>query len=144
MKCCLSLLEAFDNRRHGFSMMTAAGRHLHHHQMHHRQGQATLSVLPETMEGAEIATASQLSGVSPGPPPAQSSRRPARHSSARTGPLLPHSHHRAHLREQAAQLNDQMHRKSVVSCPSTSAQHCCCRLHHFICAGHGFTHDVQQ
>lgn len=98
-------------------MMIAAGRHLHHHQMHHRQGQATLSVLPETMEGAEIATASQLSGVSPGPPPAQSSRRPARHSSARTGPLLAHSHHRAYLREQAAQLDDRMQRKSIVSCP---------------------------
>lgn len=121
-------------------MMIAAGRHLYHHQMHHRQGQATLSVLPETMEGAEIATASQLSGVSPGPPPAQSSRRPARQSSARTGPLLAHSHHRAHLREQAAQLNDQMQRKSIVSCPSTSAQPYC-RLHPFICAGHGCTHN---
>ena len=93
----------------------AAGRHLHHHQMHHRQGQATLSVLPETMEGAEIATASQLSGVSPGPPPTHSSRRPARRSSAHAGPLLAHSHHRAHLREQAAQLDDWMQRRSIVS-----------------------------
>ena len=95
-----------------------AGRHLHHHQMHHRQGQATLSVLPETVEGAEIATASQLSGTSPGRPPTQttqSNRRPARHSSAHTGPLLLHSHHRAYLREQAAQLDDRMQRRSIVS-----------------------------
>jgi len=95
-----------------------AGRHLHHHQMHHRQGQATLSVLPETVEGAEIATASQLSGTCPARPltqSTQSNRRPARHSSAHTGPLLLHSHHRAHLREQAAQLDDRMQRRSIVS-----------------------------
>ncbi|KAL3135793.1 Trehalose-6-P synthase/phosphatase complex synthase subunit [Trebouxia sp. C0010 RCD-2024] len=92
-----------------------SGRHLHHHQMHHRQGQATLSVLPETMEGAEIATTSQLVGGPPGPPPAQSSRRPARHPSPHTGPLLAHSHHRAYLREQATQLDNRMHRKSLDS-----------------------------
>ncbi len=101
-----------------YALACDAGRHLHHHQMHHRQGQATLSVLPETVEGAEIATASQLSGTSPGRPPTQttqSNRRPARHSSAHTGPLLLHSHHRAYLREQAAQLDDRMQRRSIVS-----------------------------
>ncbi|KAL0043722.1 hypothetical protein WJX82_000124 [Trebouxia sp. C0006] len=100
------------------------GRHLHHHQMHHRQGQATLSVLPETVEGAEIATASQLSGTSPGRPPTQttqSNRRPARHSSAHTGPLLLHSHHRAYLREQAAQLDDRMQRRSIDGADGTFA-----------------------
>lgn len=80
--------------------------------MHHRQGQATLSVLPETLEGAEIATASQLAGTSGGP--AVSSVGGRRQARQRQPPLL-HTHHRAYLREQAAQLNSHMQRKSIVS-----------------------------
>ena len=76
--------------------------------MHHRQGQATLSVLPETLEGAEIAATSQLAGTAE--PTHAHSRR---HRHAHQPPLL-HSHHRAYLREQAAQLNDHKQRKSIV------------------------------
>lgn len=96
----------------------AGGRHLHHQQMHHRQGQATLSVLPETLEGAEIAVASQLAGTAgTEPSPATASgRRHHRHH-----PPLLHSHHRAYLREQAAQLNDHMLRKSIVGFFTVSA-----------------------
>lgn len=92
---------------------TGTGRHLQHHQMHHRQGQATLSVLPETLAGAEIATASQLAGANtePSAPPVNGRRQHRPHNQ----PPLLHLHHRAYLREQAAQLNTHMQRKSIVS-----------------------------